>query len=218
MVQSVELLLDAVGDAGVRDDWDRLRLSGLPSQGRIAASSNRPHITVAVADRLAMGAEDAIEALAGRLLDRLPIQLVLGGLLVFPARRMVLARSVVPAAELLALHAEFAVVMSGFADIPDTMLPGLWTPHITLARGVTGAALAAAVDVVRHDPVNAWAVAIRRWDDPRAGSGPSLTHRLPKAQQEVQSHSTGRVRRVATTRRTRPQSSRKALRASASGR
>ena len=164
VVQSVELLLDAVGDAAVREDWERLRSAGLPSQGRIAASSNRPHITVAVAAQLATDAEDAMTAAATRLAFRLPIELVMGGLLLFPGRRTVLARSVVPATDLLAVHAEFAAALGDFAQVPDTMAPGRWTPHITLARGVLEAELPAAVDVVRHDPVDTSAMAIRRWD------------------------------------------------------
>jgi 2'-5' RNA ligase len=164
VVQSVELLLDADGDAAVRQDWERLRAAGLPSQGRITASSNRPHITVAVAARLATDAEDAIMATATRLAAQLPIGLVMGGLLLFPGRRTVLARSVVPAAELLVVHEAFAAALAPFAEVPDTMAPGRWSPHVTLARGVPEEWLPTAVDVVRHDPFDTSAMAIRRWD------------------------------------------------------
>lgn len=166
MVQSVELLLDPAADTAVRADWAALLAADMPSQGRIVAASNRPHITIAVAaGPLNAGAEDAIEATAARVADRLPMSLVLGGgLIVFPGRQAVLARSVVPSRDLLDLQAEFTVALAPLVDIPENMRPGRWTPHVTLARRVAGAALAGALGVVRPSSVDASVTAIRRWD------------------------------------------------------
>ena len=95
---SVELIPDAELDRAVRDDWDRLLAADLPSSGRNPAPSNRPHMTLAVRDRL-----DPAEF--GAVGDLLPVALELAGVVVLGHRdRYVLARHVVVSAQLLAIH------------------------------------------------------------------------------------------------------------------
>ena len=50
MVQSVELLLDPDTEAAVRSSWDALAAVDLPSLASNTAESNRPHVTLAVAE------------------------------------------------------------------------------------------------------------------------------------------------------------------------
>ncbi len=99
---------------------------------------------------------------------RVPIDLVLGGLLVFARRRCVLARVVVPSSALLDLHARLHAALD---DDPATgpsaryLSPGTWTPHVTLARALSpdqvGAAVAA-LGTVADLPGDG--AAVRRWD------------------------------------------------------
>ena len=161
MVQTVELLLDEQTDAAVRRAWDVLAAAGLPSHARHAGATNRPHVTMAVASAI----PDTLgERLAGAV-SALPLPVRLGGLVCFAGRRRVLARLVVPSAALLRLHAAVATAVVGCPDLRSLMLPDRWTPHVTLARGLTGDQLGAALSLLndRAELVGA-AVAARRYD------------------------------------------------------
>jgi 2'-5' RNA ligase len=170
VVQSVELLLDADLDAAVRAQWQRLADAGLPSRARHTGASNRPHVTIAVATAMPPELDPAL-AEAGAAVLPLPVRL--GGMVCFgvPGRRRVLARLVVPDAGLLAVHQAVAAVLEACPGRPDTTLPGRWTPHVTLARGLDDAQLGAAVALVgdtadsadTSDSAGA-AVGLRRWD------------------------------------------------------
>lgn len=48
MVQTVELLPDAVTDSVVRTQWGALLAAGLPSQARHTGATNAPHVTLGV--------------------------------------------------------------------------------------------------------------------------------------------------------------------------
>ena len=179
MVQSVELLLDDPTDRAVRAEWTRLLVADLPSQARHRGESNRPHITLAVAARIADDVEDSLaEAAAGAL----PLPLRLGGLLVFGGGPFVLARAVVPTTALLQLQQRLArAVVAGAGDAraddaggdtpptpPPHQAPGAWTAHVTLGRRFHAEQLAAAVRTLSPLPDLATrAVAVRRWDGDR---------------------------------------------------
>ncbi|MET0820857.1 MAG: 2'-5' RNA ligase family protein [Aeromicrobium sp.] len=148
MVQSVELVLDPVLDGQVREEWQLLLAADLPSQARHAGASNAPHVTLGVADRIDAAAERALENVdygAG-----LPLRL--GGPLVFGGRTSVLSRAVVPTSQLLATHAAVHSALSGMPGRPDTTQPGLWTPHVTLARRLGRDELSAALTVLAERP------------------------------------------------------------------
>ena len=164
MVQTVELLLDEQTDTAVRRGWDALAAAGLPSQARHPGATNRPHVTMAVAAAIPGIVE---ERLAGAV-SALPIPVRLGGLVYFPGRRWVLARLVVPTAELLALHAEVAGAVADCPELSPQLHPGNWTPHVTLAHGLAGDQLGAALTLLNdRAPLVGQAVAARRYD----GSG-----------------------------------------------
>ncbi len=133
--QSIELLLDADAEARVREDWRRLQAAGLSSLGAHTAPSNAPHVTLAAGPHLAVPQ-------AG-LWSALPLPVRFGGLLLFgEGERRVLARAIVPSAELLALHAR---LHTGLADIDPLTAPGAWTPHVSLARRIRTTRLAEAL-------------------------------------------------------------------------
>ncbi|GAB2937509.1 2'-5' RNA ligase family protein [Rhodococcus aerolatus] len=157
-VQSVELLLDDGSDAAVRAQWTALADAGLPSQARHTGESNRPHVTLAVAEALTAEQDEALVPVA----DDVPLPLTLGGLLVLGGRRGVLARLVVPSAALLALQARVAATVG---DAVAHTGPGAWTPHVTLAHRLTDDELDRALRVLRPvQEVTGRAVAVRRWD------------------------------------------------------
>lgn len=116
-MHTVELLLDAGLEAGVRDLWSRLRDAGLPSLATHPHPTNRPHLTVVNA-----------ASIAG--LPRLPLPLAaeLG-----PVRMLgrALVREVTPTPELRDLHAAVCDV------VPEPWPPPAeWVPHVSLALKV----------------------------------------------------------------------------------
>lgn len=164
VVQSVELLLDADLDAAVRRQWRALVQAGLPSQARNTGATNAPHVTLAVAAALDEPAEAALpDAVAA-----LPLPVLLGAPLVFGrGARRVLVRLVVPTRALLDLHAAVARAVDGAPGVPPNVTPDRWTPHVTLARGLSAAALPAALEALAgvgppHDEGSL--TAARRWD------------------------------------------------------
>ena len=155
---SVELLPDAATEASVRDDWDRLLGADLPSSGRNPAPSNRPHVTLAVRDSLDPW-------VFGGVSDLLPIPLELGGLLVLGRRdRFILARHVVVTSALLECHWAVSVL----AGRPEPRYlntgPDRWTPHVTLARGLTAQRLATALRTIRAANIVGEATGLRVWN------------------------------------------------------
>lgn len=164
MVQSTELLLDDDTDRAVRAQWAQLADAGLPSQQSVASTSNRPHITLTVHDRIAPDAEAALRQYVG--FDEFPIRL--GATVVFGGRRATLARLVIPSRELLELHRRVNdlvgtdLVGSGGRAHTD---PDCWTPHVTLARRVPVEQLGTALSqLMNADELVGRATALRRWD------------------------------------------------------
>lgn len=160
-MQSLELLLDPATDARLRAEWLRLIEAGLPSQARHPGETNAPHITLAVAQELPAELEPGLTAAAGVL----PLPVRLGSLVVFGSRRLILSRLVVPDAALLALHDAVAEVVGRCPGVPDLLRPGAWTPHVTLARGLSPATIGEAITALGQvPPLEARAVGARRWD------------------------------------------------------
>ena len=69
MAHSVELLFDQSTDAAIRRQWAALADAGLPSQANHPSPTNRPHVTLTVAQRIdpgrrrrAAGARSAVTA------------------------------------------------------------------------------------------------------------------------------------------------------------
>lgn len=150
MAHSIELLLDDPADRRIRRDWQTLVEAGLPSQARIDASTNRPHITLFAAPRLP--ATESIRAVLAPSGAILPVIARIGAPIVFGHHdRFVLARSVVPNADLLHLH-EYVYTQMTTAQLPEEpfahLAPGAWTPHITLARRLRADQVGAALPLL----------------------------------------------------------------------
>jgi len=162
MVHSVELVLDGTLDGLVREEWALLQDADLPSQARHTGASNAPHVTLGVADHV----DPATEIALGDVAYGVGEPVLLGGLLVFTGRRLVLARAVIPSAGLLATHQAVQDAMAGLTGRPDHTAPGRWTPHVTLARHLDHAQLAAALALLADRPreLSGTIGGARRWD------------------------------------------------------
>ena len=134
MVHSVELLFDPETESAVRRIWDALADAGVRSQAAPVAPTDRPHITLTVAERM----HDAVSASLRPVLARLPLDCRIGALMLFGGRAVTLVRLVVPSAELLALQTEVhRVCLPHMLEGPLAHVePGTWTPHVTLARRI----------------------------------------------------------------------------------
>jgi 2'-5' RNA ligase len=159
MVHSIELVFDRDTDAAIRRIWSDLAAAGVPSQ----APASRPHVTLVVADAIAAEVDTLLESVARRL----PLSCVVGAPLMFGRAKVVLSRLVVPTADLLAVHAEVYRVCGPHLR-PEPMansLPGQWTPHVTLARRVGGAALGRAMRIAgKPSQIDGSFAGLRRWD------------------------------------------------------
>jgi hypothetical protein len=162
MAHSVELLFDPSTDAAIRRDWNALVEAGLPSQARHRSPSNRPHVTLTVADRIDAAADAALWEPARQL----PLKCVVGAPMIFGRKALTLVRLIVPAAGLLMLHESVGAICAPYlSDGPfPHARPGHWTPHVTLCRRLAPADLPAALDVIGADDVDGAFAGLRRWD------------------------------------------------------
>lgn len=153
---SIELLLDRDAENAIRAEWDALAARGMSSLARHTSASNRPHVTLVA--RVDLSPLDAV-VLAGTP----SFPLTLGAPLLFgTGERRVLARSIVPSAELLGLRETILAAAGSGDDAPHTA-PGEWMPHVALARRLRVADLAAALEVLGGD-IRAHADIVRHWD------------------------------------------------------
>lgn len=159
MVHSVELLFDPDTEATVRRCWDELRAAGVPTQ----SPSARPHATLVVADAM----DHTVAKSLSVLLPKFPLPCRVGAALVFGRSAAVLARLIVPSAELLLLHAQAGLLADAHlhpGPMPHTE-PGDWTPHVTLGRRIPADRLAAALGIAgRPAEIMGSFVGLRHWD------------------------------------------------------
>jgi 2'-5' RNA ligase len=163
MVHSVEMFFDDETDAAVRRMWDDLTEAGVRSLASSTSPSNRPHVTLSVAEQMDDGVDDALRP----LLRQLPMACTIGAPMLFGSGPFTLVRLLIPSTELLALQA--AVHDACLPHMPSGPLPhadpGHWTPHVTLARRVKAEKLADGLSVQRLSrDRRATAVGLRHWD------------------------------------------------------
>lgn len=162
MAHSVELLFDPEIDAFIRADWAALADAGLPSQARHRSPTNRPHVTLTVADRI----DAAVDAALWEPARQFPLECRIGAPMIFGRTALTLVRLIVPAAGLLRLHESVDAICAPF--MPDGPFPharpGQWTPHVTLCRRLPPTDLAAALEVIGADDVVGTFAGLRRWD------------------------------------------------------
>jgi 2'-5' RNA ligase superfamily len=159
MVHSIELLFDPDTEAAIRRIWDDLAAADIPSQ----APAGRPHVTLVAAERIAPDADASLLPVT----QRLPLDCAVGASVLFGRSHAILARLIVPTAEMLALHAEVHRVCGPHlpsGPLPNS-LPDHWTAHVTLARRVGGAQLAEALRIAgRPSELRGSLAGLRRWD------------------------------------------------------
>ena len=134
MVHSVELLFDPDTESAVRRIWDALADAGVRARAAPVSPTDRPHVTLTVADNMS----DAVSASLRPSLARLPLDCRIGAPMLFGSRAVTLVRLVVPSAELLSLQADVhRACLPHMLDGPlGNVEPGSWTPHVTLARRI----------------------------------------------------------------------------------
>ena len=160
-MHSVELTLDDDTERRIRIQWAALADAGLPSQATHTGESNRPHITLALSQTMT---QQVADELAVAVAD-LPLPVTIGGLLLFGARRVVLARLAIPSVALLALQARVATALSDPVDPHDTFAAGRWTPHVTLARRLDPDQLGTVLrQLGAVPPIHGRLIRARRWD------------------------------------------------------
>lgn len=159
-MDSVELLLDSSAEELVRGEWRRLAEAGLPSLAPHTAASNRPHVTLAAAPTIS-GHHD-------RLLGdvfRGGLGLRFGGYAIFATgHHFVLARLVVASDVLLAVHARVHRALKEVSEMASNTMPGFWMPHVTVARRMSAAQVAAGLSLLSPNSFEAGVGGIRRWD------------------------------------------------------
>ncbi|MFD4368730.1 2'-5' RNA ligase family protein [Rhodococcus sp. NPDC058521] len=170
MVQSVELLLDDGATRAVRADWRLLWEADIPSLARVTAETNRPHITLFVAQTIPPEVDEALR----RAIGAPTIAIRSGGHVIFGGANLTLASSVVPSLALLNLHRQVWDTAHKVApttlEVPRHIAPGKWTPHITLSRRLPAHRLGEAVHLLaqsgtaRNEDVTWRGAALRRWD------------------------------------------------------
>lgn len=164
MVHSVELLFDADTEAAVVRIWTELADAGIHSLAGHRSPTNRPHLTLTVAEDIDDGVDDALRP----LLDLLPLPCVIGAPTLFGGGRTItLVRMVLPSGGLVNFHADVhRVCLPHMVNGPlPHAAPGQWTPHVTLARRVPPDQLATAVAVrAMFRDIRARAVGLRHWD------------------------------------------------------
>lgn len=162
MVHSIELLFDPETEAAIRRIWDDLARAGLPSQAAVKSPTNRPHVTLSVAESIAPAVDELLLGVA----ERLPLPCVVGAPLLFGSGKRSLARLAVPSAELILMQAEVALTsLEQMRPGPvEHTLPGAWTPHVTLCRRLAPTDVAAALDVIGPDDISGTFAGLRRWD------------------------------------------------------
>ena len=159
MVHSIELVFDPDTEAAIRHIWEALAGAGIPSQ----APASRPHVTLAVAERIDPG----VDALLIPVSKQLPFPAAIGAPVLFGRANVVFARLVVPTSELLALHAEaHRLCLRHLApEARPNSVPGQWTAHVTLARRVGGHQLGRALRIAgRPSQIDGRFAGLRRWD------------------------------------------------------
>jgi hypothetical protein len=167
MVHSIELVFDGETEAAIRHIWEGLAAAGIPSQ----APASRPHVTLAVAERIDVDVDELLRPVARRL----PLDAAIGAPVLFGRANVVFARLIVPTRELLALHAEVHR-LCGPHLTPGPMansLPDHWTGHVTLARRVGGPQLGRALRIAgRPTQIDGHFAGLRRWDGNKRAEHP----------------------------------------------
>jgi 2'-5' RNA ligase len=141
VVAALELYLDQAASRRVRALWAALDADGVQSVAAVMRGMHRPHVSLAVAERL--DPHQVAEALAGLAVVP-PVTLTLQFVGQFLGRVLWLGPA--PSAELLAHHAlVYERLRAAGIEVWDHYRPGHWVPHCTLSMRVPNALMGDAV-------------------------------------------------------------------------
>lgn len=126
-MHSLELTFAPEDEQWVRVDWDALLEAGLPSKASSKNLNNAPHCSIAVSPFIPGDVDELAHEIFAPLL---PLEIGVGGLLMFGHDPMVATRLVEAPAELAVGAHDFIARSAPHIDHLRTT----WVPHITLAR------------------------------------------------------------------------------------
>lgn len=133
-MQSIEFTLDAAGEEWVRRDWHFLADAGISSHAKHTRKGVLPHMSATVGHDI----PPPVQQLALEVLPQLlPLNVGVGGILLFGDGPYVLARPIQAPPRLLTVMGEFLRQAHQLYEPIRTE----WVPHITLARKIRPAAL-----------------------------------------------------------------------------
>jgi 2'-5' RNA ligase superfamily protein len=161
VIFAIEMLLDSVADARVRQLWRRIAERGLPSP--LLALGHSPHVSLAVADGLDV---EAFLPELRVLLAREPApRTALASAATFGTREGVIYLGAVATRALLDFHARFFPAFERAAGKAwPYYRPDAWVPHCTVTSGLApaqvGDALALCADAGLPIPVTLEGVAV----------------------------------------------------------
>jgi 2'-5' RNA ligase len=141
MTFALEMFFDPAADTAVRQTWTQLEQAGISSLVTTSHRRHHPHITLAVAEQLAISSStlDAIRELPGT-------ELTLSMLGVFPGEQAVLFLGATATAGLLSAHAAIHATIEQASDgMWELYRPGQWVPHCTLAMRLNASELRTAI-------------------------------------------------------------------------
>ena len=153
-MHALELVPDEAGCDVVRRDWQALRDAGLPSQLDHRGTTNTPHLTAAAAAALGPTDEQRAVELVGPLL---PMEVRTSGIALLGGARVSLVRLVEVPDDLV------RAVLDLRRQVVAVQHSG-WLPHVTMARRIARADVAAALDAIGHDESVFTVTSLRRWD------------------------------------------------------
>ena len=120
---SLDLTLDPASDDAVRTGWRMLEDLRIPSEGRRASPTHRPHLTLFTAQVVSPEVQERATA---ELTPLLPMRLTSHATVVFGRGPFVVAHLVAPHPALQAIEARLRAVGDSRP----------WIPHLTLSRKV----------------------------------------------------------------------------------
>lgn len=136
--------------ATVRDLWQRLAAAGI-SDSQLT-SGTPPHLTLAASDDLNPDLyRTELEAFSQKCLA---FTLHFGHWGIFPGETYVLYLGIELTRPVITTHAQFFSNFRAYAEMPNIhYTAGRWVPHVTLATGLSAAALTAALPLALNLPL-----------------------------------------------------------------
>ena len=140
---AVALFMDAGSSDAIRAAWRMVGATGLARS--MDEGDATPHLTLAICERLDVDA--AARALAGFAAERAALPVMFSTVGAFPTDPTAVYLAPEPSSELLAAHRRVHDALTPLGeDFWRYYLPGLWSPHCTLAEGVPGRTVPKVID------------------------------------------------------------------------